>query len=38
MVDFLFLKNKIFNYLKGDQTYLERDPLQIISKRRIACL
>ena len=30
---FFVFENKIFNYLKGDQTYLERDPLQIISKK-----
>ena len=30
---FFVFENKIFNYLKGDKTYLERDPLQIISKK-----
>lgn len=29
---FFVFENSIFDYLKGDQTYLERDPLQKISK------
>ena len=30
---FFVFDNKIFDYLRGDQTYLERDPLQKISKK-----
>ena len=30
---FFVFENKIFDYLKSDQTYLEREPLQKISKK-----
>jgi len=30
---FFVFENKIFNYLKSDKTYLEREPLQKISKK-----
>ena len=34
MVVFLFFEPSIFKYLKSDKTYLEREPLQIISKKK----
>ena len=30
---FMVLNKKIFNYIKGDHTYLERDPLEKLSKK-----
>ena len=32
---FFVFDHKIFDYLKNDNTYLERDPMQIISKKRM---
>ena len=29
----MVLNKKIFNYIKGDHTYLERDPLEKLSKK-----
>ena len=33
MVDFMIFNKKIFQFLKNDQTYLEREPLENISKK-----
>ena len=32
---FFVMDPKIFNYLKNDQTFLEREPLEIISKKKL---
>ena len=35
MVVFFVFDPKIFEYLKNDKTYLERDPMQKLSKKKL---
>ena len=37
MEDFFVVEPEIFKYLKGDNTFLEREPMENISKKKQLC-